>query len=113
MTTAERVLARLRVARPHPVTKAMFGDLSPRTVEARIRELRLEGHPIASDASGYWLSDSPAELRATADGLLRRMAHVAQTMDALRATAAGMELRGLGAEAPSLWSDDWAEGGRP
>lgn len=103
MTTQERVLSRLRIASPHAVTKAMFSPLSPRTVEATIRELRLAGHPIASDASGYWITSSPAELRATADGLLRRMGHVAETRSALLEKAAAMELAGIGAEAPSIW----------
>lgn len=103
MTTQERVLARLRNASPHAVTKGMFAPLSPRTVEATIRELRLAGHPIASDGNGYWLTSSPAELRATADALLRRMGHVAETRSALLEKAAAMELAGMGAETPGLW----------
>ena len=104
MTTSERVLTRLRNS-AQPVTKAMFAPLSPRLVEATIRDLRLEGHPIASDGTGYWLSRSPAELRATADAMLRRMAHQAQTRDVLLETAQRMELAGMGAEAPSLWDE--------
>lgn len=100
--TQQRVLSAIRNAWPRAVRKRMF-DLTPRTVDSTVRELRLAGFPIASDPDGYTWATTPRELRDTADGLLRRMSHVAQTRDALEATAAAMELRGLGAETPGLW----------
>lgn len=102
--TQQRVLDGIRREWPRAVRKRMF-DLTPRTVDSAVRELRLLGHPIASDGDGYLWATTPGELRDTADGLLRRMSHVAQTRDALLATAADMELRGLGAERPSLWEE--------
>lgn len=100
--TQQRVLDAIRNAWPRAVRKRMF-DLTPRTVDSTVRELRLAGYPIASDPDGYMWATTPQELRDTADGLLRRMGQVAVTRDALEATAAEMELRGLGAERPSLW----------
>lgn len=58
-------------------------DLTPRTVDSTVRELRLAGYPIASDPDGYMWATTPQELRDTADGLLRRMGQVAVTRDAL------------------------------
>ena len=103
--TQARVLAKIRSEYPHAVTKAMFKPLTPRTVDSAVRELRLAGWPIASTPEGYWFATKPHELRDTAAGLLRRMGHVAQTRDALIATAEQMELAGLGAERPSLWEE--------
>ena len=98
-----RVLRRIQGAWPHAIRKTDCAPISPRTFEAAVRELRLAGQPIASDGDGYSWATTPGELEATADALLRRMSHVAMTMDALRETAAAMRLRGLGAETPSLW----------
>lgn len=105
MTTSERVLARLRQAWPHTIRKTECSPISPRAFEAAVRELRLAGHPIASDTDGYWIAVLPSELRDTADGLLRRMSHVAETRSALLETAERMELAGMGAEAPGLWDE--------
>lgn len=101
--TQQRVLAKLKAEHPHAITKAMCEPISPRSFEHAVRDLRLAGYPIASDGSGYYWTMNPAELRATADALLRRMGHVAETMRALEATARDMELAGLGASAPSIW----------
>lgn len=76
---------------------AEAAGVSTREVELEIQRLRLEGHAILSDGSGYWLSDDPAEIKACADRLIRRLAHQAQTARALRRTARRLERQ------PTLW----------
>lgn len=101
--TQERVLARIRSSFPHTTRKTECAPISPRAFEAAVRELRLAGYPIASDGDGYRWAVRPKDLRETADALLRRMGHVAETRDALLETGELHTLRGLGAEAPSIW----------
>jgi hypothetical protein len=100
-----RVLRRIQNAWPHTVRKTECAPISPRSFEAAVRELRLAHYPIASDGDGYCWARTPHELRATADGLLRRISHVAETRDALIETAQRMELAGQGATTPSLWGE--------
>jgi hypothetical protein len=101
----QRVLRRIQNAWPNAIRKTDCAPISPRTFEAAVRELRLAGHPISSDGDGYAWATTPHELRATADGLLRRISHVAETRDALIETAKRMELAAVPATAPSLWDE--------
>lgn len=88
--TERRVLAKLEQSWPHTVRKTECAPVTPRAFEEAVRNLRLTGHPIASDGDGYWIARTPKELHDTADALLRRMASVAQTREALIRTADAM-----------------------
>ena len=52
-------------------------NLDGRTVRAAIHAARLRGYPIISDnASGYWLSDNPDEVRRFANSMRHRAAQI-------------------------------------
>jgi hypothetical protein len=97
-----RVLRKIENAWPGTVTKNACKPISPRAFEAAVHELRLAGHPIASDAEGYWIAQTPAELEDTANALEDRLRTQYATIKALRATVERMHLRGEGAEALTL-----------
>lgn len=86
-----RVLSKLEQSWPHTVRKTDCSPVTPRAFEAAVRILRLAGQPIASDGDGYWIARTPKELHDTADALLRRMAAVAETREALLRTADAMQ----------------------
>ena len=59
-------------------------NLDGRTVRAAIHAARLRGYPIISDnASGYWLSDNPDEVRRFANSMRHRARMVAAVADAV------------------------------
>ena len=70
---------------------ALLAGIAVRDVEALVQQARLEGTAICSDASGYWLSADPAEVRECALALRRRLAHQAITARAMLRTARRME----------------------
>lgn len=64
-------------------------NLDGRTVRAAIHAARLRGIPIISDnASGYWLSDSPDEVRHFVNSMRHRARMVAAVADAVESGAA-------------------------
>ena len=62
-----------------------------RAVTLAVREARLNGVPVLSDTSGYWLSDNPGEIRRCARGLRRRSGRISEAADALDAIACSLE----------------------
>lgn len=67
--------------------------LSDRAVRQAIRELRRGGIAVVSDsqASGYWLARSAAEVEAVRQEYIARIRDQAATCRALRETAAAMQ----------------------
>lgn len=59
-------------------------NLDGRTVRAAIHAARLRGYPIISDnASGYWLSENPDEVRHFVNSMRHRARMVAAVADAV------------------------------
>ena len=77
-----------------PLTKRALAEAagcSTRDVELAMQQARLDGLPVISDSDGYRLSDDPAEVRACADALARRLVSQYRTVRALRETARRLE----------------------
>ena len=99
MTDAERVLRLLTHERGGPpefwsmkqADMAFALGLSIRAVQSALQQLRLEGKPIYSEASGMRLAQTADEARACADALRRRLVSQYRTVRALRATARRMQ----------------------
>jgi len=66
--------------------------VSRRIVERAIEELRSQGRPICSDASGIWIAQTADEVRACADRLNRRLVTQYRTVRAMRRTAQRMRV---------------------
>jgi hypothetical protein len=103
--TERRVLASIQQAWPHTIRKTDCAPVTPRAFEDAVMALRREHYPIASGPDGYWWAMTPDELVGTAEGLLRRMARVAETREALMETAQRMRLAAAGHIAPTLFGD--------
>jgi hypothetical protein len=65
--------------------------LPRRAVEQAVQALRLQGEPLVSDGDGIRYSTDPAEVKACAEALRRRLATQYLTSRALRRTARRME----------------------
>ena len=103
--TARVVLSILQTCDTPITLRDLTGSLGPyatrRDVEAACAELALAGWPLVSETRqprpGMRLVSDPAEVRAAADRLSRRIAHQYLRVRALRRTAARM------AQPATLW----------
>ena len=101
MLEKERILSYLK-HQSEPCTAAqiaqavgMGDDAKSITFERtrrHIRDLRLEGIPIASSSSGFWITHDRHELRATIEHLASRERAIRDVKEAL---------------IMSMWNDDW------
>ena len=89
--TERRVLRAIQQAYPHAIRKNECAPISPRAFKAAVHELRAQKYPIASDGNGYWLAQTPQELRDTSAWLLSQIASVASTRAVLEEMADSME----------------------
>lgn len=82
---------------------ARLASLPRRAVEAAVNELALAGYPVVTatsgDDRGVRLTDDPAEVRACADALGRRVSHQYRRVRALRRTAAALS------QPKTLWGE--------
>jgi biotin operon repressor len=64
-------------------------EVSRRTVEKAVEELRRTGAPVCTGSDGVWLSNDADELEAQVEALRRRAIHQMVGARALRRTARG------------------------